>query len=501
MADRLPPMIHADDFWEHENIGWRMEPGKLDPANPLIEPKYPWDAGCPFSHGTVLKDPIDGLYKAWYLSTPRLHDDRQLTYAYSEDGVNWTRPELDVYPCDGYEKTNIILGSRMGGQVSQVSVFIHPDAEAERRYEMFCFRDPMYYQFKTPGYGCPDKRIQGLPLPEGHTHHYYGMYRHWSSDGIHWKPEGIPIAGSADTKEVYDGKPFVSSDGLSVFQLRDGRYVIHNKVELPALPGGYVQYDVAAGLCRTIARRESADGWTWGHTYENILTPDYLDPADTQFMELMMNEYNEHFIAVATVYHARESTIDLQLAGSVDGHKWWRPVRRPCVALAPLGDIGGGMLWPMRGFVIDGDKIHLYYAGLKGLHNYPYSPDPFSNGAFEGAICRATWETGRMWGAIHYMGNDQPAWLTKLPQDVGGKTLYINARTRGDGAVTAELLNVSDDGETTRIEGCGKEDCIPFRGDEKCARLTWKGKDKVDVERAGLRIIIEDAILYGFEWR
>ena len=63
-------MILADDFREHHNIAWRGEPGRPDPNNPLMVPEYPWDAGATFSHGTVLKDPIDGLYKMWYLSTP-----------------------------------------------------------------------------------------------------------------------------------------------------------------------------------------------------------------------------------------------------------------------------------------------------------------------------------------------------------------------------------------------------------------------------------------------
>lgn len=48
-----PPIFYHDDFAEHVNIGWRIEPGVPDPANPLIEPKYPWDSGCPFGHGTM----------------------------------------------------------------------------------------------------------------------------------------------------------------------------------------------------------------------------------------------------------------------------------------------------------------------------------------------------------------------------------------------------------------------------------------------------------------
>ncbi|MFH0965800.1 MAG: hypothetical protein V2A58_17520 [Planctomycetota bacterium] len=497
MTRRYPPMIFADDFVERQDIGWRMEPGRKDPSNPVLAPKYPWDGGTLGMHAAVHKDPIDGLYRAWYISMPKHSYDRQLTYAESEDGVRWVRPELDIYPCDGCEKTNIILGSRMGGWVSQPSVFIRPDAEPERRYEMFCYRDPLYYRWQTPGYGCPDHRIEGLPLPPGHSHHYYGMHRHFSNDGIHWRVEGEPIAGDRKTKEVYGGRPFVSSDSLTVCRLRDGRYVVHNKVELPALPGGYVSYDVGRGICRTIARRESPDGWRWGDTYENIITPDWRDPQDTQFMELMMNEYNDGHIGIATVYHCGEQTIDLQFAGSADGRKWFRPVRRPCVSLEPLGEIGGGMIWPTQQFVIDGDDVHLYYAGLTGLHGNLYDAGNGNLGTRAGALCRATWKLGRMWAVLNFGGHDAPASVTTREVPCGGKTLFINAVTRGAGKVEAELL----DADRKPIAGHSRGNCNAFRGDEKCAALTWGDRSKVLPERAQLRIILTDALLYGFEWR
>ena len=496
MDQSLPPMILADDFVERENIAWRIEPGMPDPDNPLMAPEYPWDAGATFSHGTVLIDPSDGLYKSWYLSTPPYSNDRQLTYAYSEDGRRWTKPELDVYPSDGHQRTNIVLGAAMGGQVTQVSVFIHPDAEPDRRYELYCFRNPGYTRWTTPGYGNPTGLIDGLPLPEGQNSHYYGLYRHFSSDGIHWRPEGEPLAGDRATQEAFGGRPFFASDGLYVFQLSDGRYVIHDKVEIPALPGGYVTYDIGRGLCRTIARRESADGWQWTDTYENILTPDWRDPQDTQFMELMMNEYNGGYLGVATVYHCIEHTIDLQLAGSGDGHTWFRPARRPCLGLGPLGDIGGGMLWPMRGFVFDGDQTHLYYAGMQGLHGDIYANDP-NCGSFHGAFCRATWQTGRMWAAMHYAGTDEQASLTTPLVHPQGKRLFLNAVTVNRGKVEAELL----DAQRRQIGGYRREDFRPFSGNDTCVQATWRGHETVDVRDAHLRIVLTGARLYGFEWR
>ena len=496
MSDLHPPMIFSDDFVEHHDIGWRVEPGTKDPNNPLIAPKYPWDEGSIGQHGTVLKDPTDGLYKAWYVSMPRHTYDRQLTYATSEDGVNWERPELDIYPCDGYERTNIILGSAMGGWVSQPAVFIVPDAEPEKRYEMFCFRDPFEYQWERAGYGCPNHLIEGLPVPDGLSHHYYGLYRHFSSDGIHWKPEGDPICGSKVTKAVYGDKVFITSDGVCLFRLRGGRYVMHNKVEIPAIPGGYVRYDIGRGICRTIVRRESDDGWQWQEPYESIMTPDWRDSQDTQFLELMMTEYNQAYIGIATILHAGEQTVDLQFASSADGKTWMRPGRRPCVSLEPLGDVGGGMLWPTPEFIIDGDQVHLYYGGHRGLHGDIYADLPH-NGTRAGALCRASWSLGRMWAVINFGGHEAPAWFTTPPTDLGGKMLYLNALTRGNGKVMAELL----DEQRKPIPGYSREECKPFTGDQKCAAITWATQSKAPTRKAMLRIILEDAFVYGFDWR
>jgi alpha-L-fucosidase len=131
-----------EDIAERDAIGWRLEKAVLDPANPLIEPKYPWDSGCGFAHGTFLIDPIDGLWKAWYISTPAGKADkagfenfRCLTYAVSEDGVNWTRPELDLCPRPDYPKTNILFDFDSGGNSMYASVIVHPEAEHDAYWE------------------------------------------------------------------------------------------------------------------------------------------------------------------------------------------------------------------------------------------------------------------------------------------------------------------------------------------------------------------------------
>src|SRR5689334_3813446 len=64
------PFLMAEDFEDLDFCAWRIEPGLPDSHNPLLEPAMPWDTGSVFAHGTVLRDPIDGLWKAWQHSMP-----------------------------------------------------------------------------------------------------------------------------------------------------------------------------------------------------------------------------------------------------------------------------------------------------------------------------------------------------------------------------------------------------------------------------------------------
>jgi len=104
-------MILETDIAEHQGIAWRLETAEPDPHNPLIKPAYPWDSGAFFAHGTVLRDPIDGLWKAWNISNKEDLGDfeasRRLTYAVSDDGVKWERPLLDIVKQPGYPKTKV----------------------------------------------------------------------------------------------------------------------------------------------------------------------------------------------------------------------------------------------------------------------------------------------------------------------------------------------------------------------------------------------------------
>ena len=61
------PLLLLDDFESLHRAAWRVEQGA--DVEVLLEPTYPWEQDV-HSEGTVLVDPFDGLYKAFYVSAP-----------------------------------------------------------------------------------------------------------------------------------------------------------------------------------------------------------------------------------------------------------------------------------------------------------------------------------------------------------------------------------------------------------------------------------------------
>ena len=489
-AEPLPFLV-ADDFQDLDLLAWRIEQGRPDPANPLLEPKMPWDEGGVFSHGTVLKDPIDGLYKAWQVSTPLARPlgpgtwthDRWLTYLESEDGVRWRRPKLDLLPWKGHPRTNLIMEL----WCSYASVNIDP--RRDWPYEMFVFR--------YPGYPGASGRVKGLPLPAGQQKHPYGLYRFRSKDGKEWQPTAGPVRLN-------------TSDSCFIYRLADGSYVSYHKTELPAFPGGVTPFDIADGGVRLIGRRTSADGLNWSDPTRLVMTPDWRDPLDTQFMELCPVKVPGGFVATLTVYHNHTQRIDLQWAASRDGINWWRPGRRAALPNPPLGEYEGGMIWPMRQPVIDGERVHVYYSGNESLHGDLFNTRKSGPRQLKargerlsrqssslpnfGALCRASWKSGRLWALAPAIGGPYVGTATSRRRELAGRQMQVNVMSRGHGLLRAELL----DGAGRALPGFSREDCRPIQGDHQRATLEWAGGHRAPAQAVQIRFFLQRCYLYGF---
>ena len=479
------------DFENLDLVAWRVEQGIPDTNNPLLEPEMPWDAGGVFAHGTVLKDPIDNLWKAWQISaslaTPfrpgTWRENRRITYLESSDGTTWYRPDLTLFPWQDHEHTNIIMD--IWSSYASVNI----DTSRNLPYEMFAFRDP--------GYPGASGEIPGLPLKEGVSKHSYGLYRYQSEDGKKW----TPVEGPIDLQ---------TEDSCYIYRNEDKTYTAYHKTEIPAFPGGLAPYDIGDGGVRLITHRTSEDGSKWSDPPRLVMTPDWRDPSDTQFMEICPTKIAGGYVATATVYHNHTQHIDLQLAASRDGINWWRPQRKAALPNPPLGEYGGGMIWPMRKPILDEDKMHVYYSGVESIHGDMYNTEKSGPRNLKaqgeiinrqssslpdyGALCRATWNSDRLWALLSAMGGPYPGTATTHKQKLGGKSIFVNTVTIKEGELRLELLDES--GEV--ITGFSENDCIPIQGDHKRIQVKWTERPIPD-NAVKIRFILKRALLYGFE--
>jgi len=492
------PLLMPDDFVELNLAAWRVEEGRPDPANPLLEPEMPWDAGGVMSHGTVLRDPLDGLWKAWHLSTPANkvasvsessdEAERRVTYLESKDGVQWVRPKLDFVSWPGHEKTNILFDNNEYGNWTFPNVLIDPDNK-EWPYEMFVVWNGKKVQEGLDLLGAP-----------GPTKSKRAAYRFRSKDGKKWEILAGPLY-------------FVKQDTVFIFRQPDKSYTAYTKHGIKTNSFSHIPiYDNGSPeRMRVITGMKSVDGNTWSEP-ELVMVPDWRDPADLQYLEISRTPVPGGYVGLITVYHTNIQTMDLQLIASRDGFHWWSPDRRSALPNPPLGDFGGGMIWLMKDPVVEGNRMHVYYGGTEGLHGEIFDsrikPRLEARGEttagmrtptlpFYSALCRATWEYDRLWALVPSAGGPFPAVAVTKDQDCAGKKLWVNTKVKPHGKFEAELL----DREGRSIPGFSRQDCSVVTGDQRRVQIKWQGGDTAPKGAVRIKFHLTRAFLYGFEWR
>jgi hypothetical protein len=228
-------------------------------------------------------------------------------------------------------------------------------------------------------------------------------------------------------------------------------------------------------------------------------------------MELNPMPYPGGYIATVAVYHTHTQTIDLQWSASRDGIRWWRPDRRPALPNAPLGDYGGGMIWPMRSPVLDGGRLHVYYGGTQGLHGDMHNTRAAGPRRLEtrgeslsrqssslpdhSALCRASWQAHRLWALAPAAGGPYVGQAVTHRRALAMAKLRVNVLTRPDGDLIVEAL----DAQGSPVPGFTAVDCEPVRGDHQASVVKWKQNSVLPERAAKLRFLLRQAYLYGFD--
>jgi len=426
----------------------------------VIRGDRPWENDYAVLHGTVLWDPAEELFKAWY------HCDG-CCYAVSRDGLNWEKPEYDLFPWQG-RATNIVYRGfdpkrleEKQFNLDNVSVMIRPDeTDPGRRYRLFTFQAPTSASAKERyGAAC------------------YGYYTACSADGVHWHSGAKPVLSRLDD-------PDMSDCHTCMYDPLKRRFIAFTKRHLYRPDGVGDQGPIQR--VRGISFSSDFEHWT---TPRTCLVPDDHDDRDVNLYNMSGFVYEGMYLGLIEVYHSSDDhrtmarMRDVQLVSSRDGEHWWRAGGRRAF-LSPSGQAGRWDAYMLDihsgGPILRGERLWFYYGG-RARHHVP-GDTLFPRDRKLAAIGLATL---RRDGFVSYDADAEGGTLTTKPLMIGsGGELRINASVRGD--LRAEVLEVAEvDAPSMEpswrfrmggaLEGFGTQDCRGLTGDCMNEPLTWRG--------------------------
>jgi len=407
-------------------------------GNPVFSPDKKWEGNwaIPFSHG-IWHDPADRLFKMWYAGDLR----RKMCYATSGDGIQWTKPALDVVP-----------GTNVLNETTRDSCVVWLDHNATD----------------------PRRRFKFAAWSEGGSGRV--MTIRTSPDGIHWSE---PLARVGDQ--------LIGDRTTLFYNPFRARWVWSVRHSNPARMRKYL---------------ETTDLSTWTSAptqFVNWIQSDNLDAPDPaigvpcQLYNLDCVAYESLIVGLFAIWHGEKKSLNRPKLNSLcvgftrDGFHWYRPVRTPFIPYSnQAGAWNFGNVQSVGGcFLVVGDTLRFYVSGRQGGVNVP-----------DGGICRTGLATMRRDGFASMDAGSEERTLTTRKVRFGGKYLFVNAAA-STGSVRVEVL----DGNGQVIAPFSKENCDAIRADKTLAAVSWKGADDLSAvagKDVRFRFHLTNGSLYAF---
>jgi hypothetical protein len=459
--------LFVDDFLIAEtDLKRTYHAPRYHESSPVLKPEKPWEVGgdegdsaAPFSDG-VWYDPARKQFAMWYRAA-----DRRTCLALSDDGLTWSRPELDVEP-----GTNVVLTSQnKTSQRDSNTVWLDLDAaDPAERFKLFEAR-----YAKSP----------------------YCMALRTSADGVHWSDEQAVSARSWDRSTAFYN-PFRN---VWVASVRG-----HDNVK-PAPPHRLRNYFEGPTAADALGWKQPTDDVSRGEQVPHDLQPwvgaDRLDPhhpdprfakEKPQLYNLDVFPYESLLVGLFTIWQGPTNEVckelDIQKRNEVfvgftrDGFHWDRANRERFLPVsddpqawnaANVQSVGGGCL-------VVGDELRFYCSGRKLKYR-----NTISTGL---AVLRRD-------GFASLDADDDGGTLTTRPLTFTGTHLFVNAAADG-GDLRVELLDAAG----RVLPGFDRDNCAPLDRDDTKQCVGWAGVNLADVRTrpVRLRFHLRKGSLYSF---
>jgi len=317
---------------------------------PILPVDRPWEEGASLRAISVIPEEDGERLRLYYLVWNRADSSRNaLCVAYSEDGLNWEKPDL------GQGRNVVMRGS---GSTMDWGVFFPHQVVYDPVDEDEGLRWKTVYW---------DRPAESSP---------YGLCLAGSRDGFDWQPlSDYPTITGAN-----DGSCLVAVHKPGPCPIVTSNYHLYQQTWKynPSLP-------VDRDNLKTIHRRISI--WAAPHFRGKwvgpivVLEPDEGDPPDLQFYWLTAFHLKDGFGGFLACHHTTDQTMDLQLVTSKDGWTWERQLsKQPILPLGEPGRFDCGMVASISGPMRVGEKVYILYLGRAKVHDqqlrHPDRPCP-----------------------------------------------------------------------------------------------------------------------------
>ncbi len=449
----------VDNYVISEMSNVTRELGQATKANngqPVIVADKPWEDPDIFRLGSVIHD--GGKFKMRYQL-----NSSNCGYAESEDGLNWTKPNLGFYEYQGSWSNNILV------------------------------------DFK--GWTC---------LPDPHetdpAHKYKSAYgtdtvmaalAH-SQDGFQWTPynNGNPVTGrAADTinQLLWDGdaglyRLYTRTDfgsGGGAGEIRGTRDMTNPDIKVNPTNWTTIRNWRFDREYQEYNRRQiyALNGWLYEGVHFGLLWC-YEWPNDLS--EGGYDTYTRHERDIMSFYI-------LTCRGNEMWDTSWVYAQRPLIPRGPSGSFDKDWVQASPNIITWQDKHWIYYSGSKERHNIYLIRDATQT-RWQVSIGLATL---RLDGFVFLEAKDTPGTVLTRVLIPEGDELQINANALG-GSILVEILDAAGQ----PVPGYGAADCDPITTDSVRQLVTWRGLSRLDgLPTCGtrLRFHMTRAKLYSFQ--
>ncbi len=437
--------LFVDDYWIADSSGVERVLHSPTRQSVALEPEHPWEVG---GLSYLIAFPDQGKYRGWYRADPMLQDSdyNSITcYAESDDGINWTKPNVGLIEFNG-SKDNNIVWTEPGINLAPFKD-ANPDAKPEEQYKAFI-------------------RVRRV------------MHALSSPDGLQWK--------MMREEPILTDYPFDTLN-LAFWDTWRKEYVGYCRGV-----AGQGSSDFFTGV-RWIRRATSKDFLNWG-PLENI------DCGDTPWEHFYTNSCIQYERAPGTYLmfpsrfvHDRvpnpewtydTGVSDIVFMSSRDGSNFDRSFLEAFIR--PGTDFNN---WHDRGIYFEVGILHTSDTEMTmyGMEN-AHLPTQ--------RIRRYTLRTD---GFVSVNGGYKGGEFTTRPLIFSGISLELNYATSAVGSLKVEI----QDADGHAIPGFSLDDCPETFGDEIDGKVSWNGGGDVSSlagKAVRLRFLLKDADVYAFKF-